>query len=49
MWYTDRMKKVAETHHLQKREETWHYYRRVPSVLVSVIGKKFIKQSLTGC
>lgn len=40
------MKQVAETHHLQKRGNFWHYYRRVPKSLVSVIGKSFIKKSL---
>lgn len=37
---------MAETHHLQKRGQTWHYYRRVPTALVPVVGKTFIKQSL---
>ncbi len=37
---------MAETHHLQKRGTTWHYYRRVPTALVPLIGKTFIKQSL---
>lgn len=37
---------MAETHHLQRRGQTWHYYRRVPLTLVSVIGRSFIKRSL---
>ena len=37
---------MAETHNLQKRGETWYYYRRVPAPLASLVGKKFIKQSL---
>ncbi|MCE8510993.1 site-specific integrase [Ruegeria pomeroyi] len=37
---------MAETHHLQKRGQTWHYYRRVPTVLVPVVGKTFVKKSL---
>ncbi|SIO36044.1 hypothetical protein SAMN05444722_1663 [Rhodovulum sp. ES.010] len=37
---------MAETHHLQKRGQTWHYYRRVPTALVRVVGKTFVKKSL---
>src|SRR3546814_17253710 len=40
------MKTVADTLHLQKRGDTWHYYRRVPAHLVPFIGKRFIKRSL---
>src|SRR3546814_21157419 len=40
------MKSVAYTLHLQKRGDTWHYYRRVPAHLVPFIGKRFIKRSL---
>jgi len=40
------MKKVADTHRLQKRGDIWHYYRRVPQHLVQALGKKFIKKSL---
>jgi len=46
LWYTRGMKKVSEAHHLQKRGNVWHYYRRVPKAFVSAIGKTFIKQSL---
>ena len=37
---------MAETHHLQKRGNTWHYYRRVPTALVPLVGKTFVKKSL---
>ena len=37
---------VADTLHLQKRGETWFYYRRVPRHLVPALGKQFIKRSL---
>lgn len=37
---------MAEAHHLQRRGNVWHYYRRVPKTLVPVFGKTFIKQSL---
>ncbi|MBN8630726.1 MAG: site-specific integrase [Rhodobacterales bacterium] len=37
---------MAETHHLQKRGNAWHYYRRVPTALVPVVGKAFVKKSL---
>ena len=37
---------MAETLYLTKRGEIWQYFRRVPTPLVSVIGRKFIKQSL---
>src|SRR3546814_20682344 len=40
------MKTVADTLHLQKCGDTWHYYRRVPAHLVPFIGKRFIKRSL---
>lgn len=37
---------MAETHHLQKRGQNWHYYRRVPTALVPLVGKAFVKKSL---
>lgn len=37
---------MSQTHHLQKRGNTWHFIRRVPSHLVPVIGKTMIKKSL---
>lgn len=37
---------VADTLHLQKRGETWFYYRRIPRHLVPALGKQFIKRSL---
>nr|WP_321461081.1 DUF6538 domain-containing protein [uncultured Cohaesibacter sp.] len=40
------MTDVAETKHLQKRGETWHYYRRVPTKLIPILEKTFIKVSL---
>jgi hypothetical protein len=40
------MKSVSDTFHLQRRGGTWHYYRRTPSNLVSVIGRRFFKRSL---
>lgn len=40
------MKLVSDTYHLQRRGASWHYVRRVPSNLVGVLGKKFIKKSL---
>jgi hypothetical protein len=40
------MKTVSDTLHLQRRGGTWHYYRRTPSNLVSVIGRRFFKRSL---
>ncbi len=46
MWYTKGMNSVADTFHLQKRGDVWHYYRRVPKHLVQVLGKGFIKRSL---
>lgn len=46
MWYTEDMKPVSDTFHLQKRGDVWHYYRRVPQYLVGALGKKFIKRSL---
>lgn len=46
MWYTRRMKKVPETHHLRKREDTWYFVRRVPLHLVPAIGKTVLKKSL---
>jgi len=40
------MKTVADTPHLQKRGNVYHYYRRVPLHLVPILGKRFIKRSL---
>lgn len=40
------MEKVAKYLHLIKRNGIWHYNRRVPKQLVSVVGRSFIKQSL---
>jgi hypothetical protein len=40
------MEPVADTLHLQKRGDVWHYYRRVPQHLVPIIGRRFIKRSL---
>ena len=40
------MTDVIDKLHLTLRGNTWHYFRRVPKDLVSVIGKKFFKQSL---
>ena len=40
------MKQVSDTFHLIKRGEVWVYFRRVPSHLVQVIGRQFIKKSL---
>lgn len=37
---------MAETHHLMKRGDTWHFVRRVPLHLVPAIGKTVIKKSL---
>ena len=37
---------MAETIHLTKRGYRWHYYRRVPTAHVSIVGKTFIKKSL---
>lgn len=37
---------MAETTHLTKRGDRWHYYRRVPTALVHIVGKTFIKKSL---
>lgn len=37
---------MAETHHLQKRGNTWYFIRRVPRHLVPIIGRKFFKTSL---
>lgn len=40
------MKPVADTLHLQKRGETWHYLRRVPRNLVALLGRTVVKRSL---
>ncbi|WP_420505333.1 DUF6538 domain-containing protein [Nitratireductor aquimarinus] len=40
------MKPVADTLHLMKRGDVWHYYRRVPKHLIPIIGRAFIKRSL---
>ena len=40
------MTDVADTKHLQKRGEIWHYYRRVPTKLIPILEKTFIKVSL---
>ncbi len=37
---------MSETLHLQRRGGTWHYYRRTPPHLVSIIGRRFFKRSL---
>ena len=37
---------MADKYRLQKRGDTWHYYRRVPQHLVQALGKQFIKKSL---
>ena len=37
---------MADTLYLSKRNDTWHYCRRVPLDRVTVLGKTFIKQSL---
>ena len=37
---------MTKTLYLIKRGEVWHYYRRVPTALVALVGKKFIKKSL---
>lgn len=37
---------MSETLHLQRRGSTWHYYRRTPPHLASVIGRRFFKYSL---
>lgn len=37
---------MADTLHLERRQGVYHYRRRVPDDLVSVIGKKTIKESL---
>ena len=39
------MRNVTKTLYLIKRGEVWHYYRRVPTALVALVGK-FIKKSL---
>lgn len=40
----------ADTLHLQKRGNIWHYYRRTPLHLVPIIGRRFFKKSLkTSC
>ena len=36
---------MAETHFLTKRGATWYYHRRVPKLLVPILGS-FMKQSL---
>ena len=40
------MKKVAENHHLHKREGVWYYRRRVPTHLLETFGKPVIQLSL---
>jgi hypothetical protein len=40
------MKGVSKTMYLVKRGEVWHYHRRVPTSLVPIVGKQFIKKSL---
>jgi integrase len=40
------MEKVADRQFLLKRGNGWSYYRRVPTELVPVMGKKFIKKAL---
>lgn len=37
---------MADTLHLQKRGETWHFYRRVPKHLVETLQRTFVKKSL---
>ncbi|MCC5961033.1 MAG: hypothetical protein JJU08_17005 [Rhodobacteraceae bacterium] len=37
---------MADTLHLRCRSGTWYYVRRVPKLLVPIIGKEFIKHSL---
>lgn len=37
---------MADTPHLQKRGNVYHYYRRVPLRLVPILGRRFIKRSL---
>ena len=45
-WYTQGMCALPSNHHLFKRNDTWHYRRRVPTNLVARFGKRFIKKSL---
>ena len=40
------MKDVSKNQYLTKRGDVWHYHRRVPTPLVPVLGKQFIKKSL---
>ena len=40
------MKSVAETLHLQKRGNVWHYVRRTPLHLVPIVKKRYFKRSL---
>ena len=37
---------MADTPHIQKRGNVYHYYRRVPLHLVPILGRRFIKRSL---
>lgn len=37
---------MSKTLYLVKRGEVWHYNRRVPTPLIPIVGKKFIKKSL---
>lgn len=40
------MKKVADNQFLQQRGDSWSYYRRVPTLLVPLLKRTFIKKSL---
>ncbi len=40
------MKEVSRTLYLVKRGEVWHYHRRVPTQLVPIVGRQFVKKSL---
>lgn len=40
------MKKVADTHHLVRRNGVWYYRRRVPKELVAALGRTYIQHSL---
>lgn len=40
------MKDVSKKLYLTKRGDIWHYFRRVPTPLVPVLGKQFVKKSL---
>jgi hypothetical protein len=40
------MTDVADTRHLERRGDTWHYRRRVPTQYVKAVGKTVLRHSL---